>query len=33
MPNTQQNNMQNEIEQIHKEVNLLQDSLKKTKKV
>ena len=28
MPNTQQNNIQNEIEQINKEINLLQDRLK-----
>ena len=33
MPNTQQNNIQNEIEQIIKEINLLEDRLKKTKKV
>ena len=29
MPNLQQNNMQNEIEQIKKEIDLLQDRLKK----
>ena len=29
MPNIQQNNIQNEIEQITKEINLLQDRLKK----
>ena len=33
MPNTQQNNIQNEIEQINKEINLFQDRLKETKKV
>ena len=32
MPNPQQSNMQNEIEQINKEINLLQDRLKKNKK-
>ena len=32
MPNTQQNNIQNEIEHIHKEINLLQDRLKKNAK-
>ena len=32
MPNTQQNNIQNEIEHINKEVNLLQDRLKKNVK-
>ena len=32
MPNTQQNNIQNEIEQINKEINLLQDRLKKNEK-
>ena len=32
MPNTQQNNKQNEIEQIDKEINLLQDRLKKNEK-
>ena len=32
MPNTQQNNIQNEIEHIHKEINLLQDRLKKNEK-
>ena len=31
MPNLQQNNMQNEIEQIKKEIDLLQDRLKKNK--
>ena len=29
MPNTQQKNIQNEIEQIKKEIDLLQDRLKK----
>ena len=33
MSNTQQNNIQNEIELINKEINLLQDRLKKAKKV
>ena len=28
MPNTQQNNIQNEIEHINKEISLLQDRLK-----
>ena len=32
MPNTQQNNKQNEIEYIHKEINLLQDKVKKNEK-
>ena len=32
MPNTQQNNIQNEIKQIKKEVDLLQDRLKKNEK-
>ena len=32
MPNTQQNNVQNEIEQINNEINLLQDRLKKNEK-
>ena len=32
MPNTQQNNIQNEIEQINNEINLLQDRLKKKEK-
>ena len=32
MPNLQQNNIQNEIEQINKEINLLQDRLTKNKK-
>ena len=32
MPNTQENNMQNEIEQVNKEINLLQDRLKKNEK-
>ena len=32
MPNLQQNNIQNEIEQIKKEIDLLQDSLKKNEK-
>ena len=32
MPNTQQNNIQNEIEQINNEINLLQDRLKKNEK-
>ena len=32
MPNTQQNNIQNKIEQIKKEINLLQDRLKNNKK-
>ena len=32
MPNTQQNNIQNEIEQINKEINLLQERLKKNEK-
>ena len=32
MPNTQHNNIQNEIEQINKEINLLQDRLKKNEK-
>ena len=32
MPNIQQNNIQNEIEQINKEINLLQDRLKKNEK-
>ena len=30
--NTQENNMQNEIEQVNKEINLLQDRLKKNEK-
>ena len=29
MPNIQQNKIQNEIQQINKEINLLQDRLKK----
>ena len=33
MPNPKQNNIQNEIEQISKEINLLQDSLKKNEKI
>ena len=33
MPNTQQNNIQNEIGQMNKEIRLLQDRLRKTKKV
>ena len=32
MLNTQQNNLQNEIEQIKKEIDLLQDRLKKNEK-
>ena len=32
MPNTQHNNIQNEIEQINKEINLLQDRFKKNEK-
>ena len=32
MPNTQQNNIQNEIEQINNEINLLQGRLKKNEK-
>ena len=32
MPNSQQNNIYNEIEQINKEINLLQDRLKKNEK-
>ena len=32
MPNTKQNNIQNEIKQINKEINLLQDRLKKKEK-
>ena len=32
MPNTQQNNIQNQIEHINKEINLLQDGLKKNVK-
>ena len=32
MPNTQQNKIQHEIEQINKEINLLQDGLKKNEK-
>ena len=32
MSNTQQNNIQNEIQQIDKEMNLLQDKLKKPRK-
>ena len=32
MPNTQQNNIQNEIKQIKKEIDLLQDRLKKNEK-
>ena len=32
MPNLQQNNIQNEIEQIKKEIDLLQDRLKKNEK-
>ena len=32
MPNTQQNNVQNEIKQTNKEINLLQDMLKKKEK-
>ena len=32
MSNTQLNNIQNEIEQINKEINLLQDRLKKNEK-
>ena len=32
MPNTQQNNIHNEIEQINKEINLLQDRLKSNEK-
>ena len=32
MPNLQQNNIQNEIEQIKKEINLLLDRLKKNEK-
>ena len=32
MPNLQQNNIQNEIDQITKETNLLQDRLKKNEK-
>ena len=33
MPNIQQSNIQNEIEQINKEINLLQDRLKKNEKI
>ena len=32
MPNTQQNNIRHEIEQIKKEIDLLQDKLKKNEK-
>ena len=32
MPNTRQNNIQNEIEHINKEISLLQDRLKKNEK-
>ena len=32
MPNIQQNNIQNEIEHISKEINLLQDRLNKNEK-
>ena len=32
MPNLQEINIQNEIEQINKEINLLQDRLKKNEK-
>ena len=32
MPNTQQNNIRDEIEQIKKEIDLLQDRLKKNEK-
>ena len=32
MPSIQQNNIQNEIEQINKEINLLQDRLKSNEK-
>ena len=32
MPNTQQNNIQNEIDQLSKEIKLLQDRLKKNNK-
>ena len=32
MPNTQENNIQNEIEPINKEMNLLQDRLNKNEK-
>ena len=32
MPNTQQNNIHNKIKQINKEINLLQDRLKKNEK-
>ena len=32
MSNTQQNNIQHEIEQINKEINLLQDGLMKNEK-
>ena len=32
MPNTQQNKIQHEIEQINKEINLLQDGLTKNEK-
>ena len=32
MPNIQQNNIHNEIEQINKEINLLHDRLKKNEK-
>ena len=32
MPNAQQNDIQNEIEQINKEINLLQERLKKNEK-
>ena len=32
MLNSQQNNIQNEIEQINKKINLLQDRLKKNEK-
>ena len=32
MTNPQQNEMQNEIEQFNKDINLLQDKLKKLKK-
>ena len=33
MPNTQQNNIQNEFAQIKKEIDLLQDRLRKNEKV
>ena len=32
MPNIQQNNIHNEIEQINKEINLLHNTLKKNEK-